>query len=88
MLGCICSQPYQTRDSRVLGWRGSSLSLYEAPFISMGSECLPGALFPTHKETLAGCLGQLGLQKSMPYKDTTAGNLSPKEKAAGLLVIP
>lgn len=88
MLGCICSQPYQTRDSRVLGWRGSSLSLSEAPFTSMGSECLPGALFPTHKETLAGCLGHMGLQKSMPCKDTTAGNLSPREKAAAYLCHP
>lgn len=78
MLGCIRSQSYQTRDSRVLGWRGSSLSLSEAPFTSMGSECLLGALFPTHKETLAGCLGHLGLQKSMPWKDTTSWESEPQ----------
>lgn len=57
------------------------MSLSEAPFTSMGSECLPGALFPTHKETLTGCLGQLGLQKFIPREDTTAGNLSPKVDA-------
>lgn len=73
MLGCICSQPYQTRDSRVLGWRGSSLSLYEAPFISMGSECLPGALFPTHKETLAGFWGSWGCRSLCHVKTPLLG---------------
>lgn len=50
--------------------RGFSLTLPEAPFTSTVSECLPGALFPIHLETLEGSLGQLGPQKSMG-KDTT-----------------
>lgn len=88
MLGCIHSQPYQMRDSRVLGWRGSSLSFSEAPFTSMGSEYLPGALFPTHKETLAGCQGQLGLQKFMPWKDTTSWESEPQGEGGRILVSP